>query len=179
MVIARENDTTFGVVNFKMHHIWAMRTGASHGAGNDPRYILSRTFESFPFPKGLMPDIRAEAYADHPHAQRIAAAARRLNELRENWLNPSDLVVRVPEVVPGYPDRILPKDEECAKELKKRTLTNLYNQRPAWLDNVHRELDAAVAAAYGWPADLSDDEILARLFELNQARAGRFPAAAA
>ena len=74
---------------------------------------------------------------------------------------------------------VWPKDEECAKELKKWTLTNLYNQRPAWLDNVHRELDAAVAAAYGWPADLSDDEILARLFELNQARAGRFPAAAA
>jgi len=67
---------------------------------------------------------------------------------------------------------ILPKDEEAARELKKRTLTNLYNQRPAWLDNLHRELDEAVAAAYGWPADLSDDEILARLFELNQERAG-------
>ena len=79
--------------------------------------------------------------------------------------------MRVPEVVPGYPDRILPNDEERAKELKKRTLTNLYNERPAWLDNIHRELDAAVAAAYGWPADLSDDEILQRLFELNQQRA--------
>jgi hypothetical protein len=44
--------------------------------------------------------------------------------------------------------------------------------RLAWLDNVHRELDEAVAAAYGWPADLSDDEILARLFELNRERAG-------
>ena len=73
--------------------------------------------------------------------------------------------------VPGYLDRILPRDEECAKELKKRTLTNLYNQRPAWLDNIHKELDAAVAAAYGWPADLSDDEILKRLFDLNQQRA--------
>jgi hypothetical protein len=107
-----------------------------------------------------------------PRAQRIAAASRRLNELREAWLNPPDLVVRVPEVVPGYPDRILPRDEEAAEELKKRTLTKLYNQRPAWLDHVHRELDEAVAAAYDWPADLSDDEILKRLFELNQARAG-------
>ena len=62
-------------------------------------------------------------------------AAKRLNELREVWLNPPDLVVRVAEVVPGYPDRILPKDEECATGLRKRTLTNLYNQRPAWLDH--------------------------------------------
>jgi hypothetical protein len=43
---------------------------------------------------------------------------------------------------------------------------------------VHEELDAAVAAAYGWPAELADEEILARLFELNQARAGRPRAAA-
>ena len=56
--------------------------------------------------------------------------------------------------------------------LKKRTLTNLYNARPTWLDNAHRKLDAAVFAAYGWPADLSDEEILARLLALNLARAG-------
>ena len=73
--------------------------------------------------------------------------------------------------MPGYPDRILPKDEDAAAVLKKRTLTNLYNERPAWLANAHRKLDAAVAAAYGWPADLSDDEILERLFALNQKRA--------
>ena len=70
-----------------------------------------------------------------------------------------------------YP-RLVPKDEACAKHLAKRTLTNLYNQRPAWLDNLHRRLDAAVAAAYGWLADLSEEEeILARLLELNLARA--------
>ena len=72
------------------------------------------TFETFPFPEGLTPDIPADAYADDPRAQRIAAAARRLNELREAWLNPPDLVERVPEVVPGYPDRLLPVDEERA-----------------------------------------------------------------
>jgi type II restriction/modification system DNA methylase subunit YeeA len=80
-------------------------------------------------------------------------------------------VTRVPEVVPGYPDRLLPVDDKAAAELKKRTLTNLYNQRPTWLANAHKALDEAVAAAYGWPADLSDDEILARLFALNQERA--------
>jgi len=56
-------------------------------------------------------------------------------------------------------------------EPKTRTLTNLYNERPAWLDNAHRDLDAAVAAAYGWPADLSEEEALARLLALNLERA--------
>ena len=64
-----------------------------------------------------------------------------------------------------------PRDAECAAKLAKRTLTNLYNERPAWLANAHAKLDAAVAAAYGWPANLSDDEILSRLLELNLARA--------
>ena len=71
-------------------------------------------------------------------------------------------------MVEGYPDRILPKDEAAAKELKKRTLTNLYNTRPAWLDHAHRALDEAVAEAYGWGDDyragtLTDDEILIKL----------------
>ena len=80
-------------------------------------------------------------------------------------------MTRVPEVVAGYPDRILPVDAKAAVELKKRTLTNLYNQRPAWLVNAHRALDEAVAAAYGWPAGLGDDDILARLLALNLERA--------
>ncbi|MCH7726670.1 MAG: class I SAM-dependent DNA methyltransferase [Planctomycetes bacterium] len=69
-----------------------------------------------------------------------------------------------------YP-RIVPKDDECAKELKKRTLTNLYNERPTWLDLAHKKLDQAVFASYGWPADLGDEQILERLLELNLARA--------
>ena len=78
-------------------------------------------------------------------------------------------VDRVPEIVPGYPDRLIPKPEHAA-ELKKRTLTNLYNQRPAWLVNAHRALDEAVAAAHGWPVDMSDYEILRRLLALNLER---------
>ena len=70
----------------------------------------------------------------------------------------------------GYPDRILPVNEAAAVELKKRTLTNLYNTRPAWLNNAHRTLDEAVAAAYGWEADISDDEVLSRLLKLNRER---------
>jgi hypothetical protein len=69
-----------------------------------------------------------------------------------------------------YP-RLVPKDAECAAKLKKRTLTNLYNERPAWLDLAHKKLDAAVAAAYGWPANLTDEQILENLLALNLARA--------
>lgn len=176
--IARDDDTTFGILHSTFHELWSLRMGTFLGVGNDPRYTPSTTFETFPFPEGLTPNIPAADYADDTRAIAIAAAAARLNEMRENWLNPADLVVREPEVVPGYPDRILPRDEAAAKELAKRTLTNLYNTRPAWLDNAHKALDEAVAEAYGWGDDwraglLTEDEILARLFRLNQERAAK------
>jgi type II restriction/modification system DNA methylase subunit YeeA len=125
----------------------------------------------FPFPDGLTPNIAAAEYAEDPRAMAIAAAARRLDELRQAWLNPPDLVERVPEVVPGFPDRILPVNEKAAAILRKRTLTNLYNERPAWLDHAHRELDAAVAAAYGWPVEVGEEEALGLLLDLNRERA--------
>ena len=170
--------------------------------GNDPRYTPTTTFETFPFPAGLTPADTAPLGGGRPRrggrrpprrprgrwprsrpapvaperraaALAIAEAAHRLNTLRENWLNPPEWVDRVPEVVPGYPDRIISRPE-FASEIKKRTLTNLYNARPAWLDHAHRALDTAVAAAYGWddysPA-MADDEILRRLLALNLARA--------
>ncbi len=67
--------------------------------------------------------------------------------------------------------RVVAKDTECEKLLKKRTLTNLYNKRPTWLDLAHRRLDEAVFAAYGWDPAISDDELLAKLLELNLERA--------
>jgi type II restriction/modification system DNA methylase subunit YeeA len=171
IAITRDDDTTFGVLHSRFHEIWALRLCTWLGVGNDPRYTPSTTFETFPFPEGLTPNIPAEQYADDPRAQKIAASARRLDQLRNNWLNPPDLVLHVAEVVEGYPDRILPKNEAAAPILKKRTLTNLYNERPAWLDNAHRGLDEAVAEAYGWKADMSDDEVLTRLLALNIERA--------
>jgi type II restriction/modification system DNA methylase subunit YeeA len=175
VVIARDDDTSFGILHSRFHELWSLRMGTFLGVGNDPRYTPSTTFETFPFPEGLTPNIPAADYAADPRAMAIAAAAARLNELRENWLNPADLVRREPEVVPGYPDRLLPIDDAAAKALAKRTLTNLYNARPAWLDHAHRALNEAVADAYGWGDDwraglLTDDEILARLFRLNQDR---------
>ncbi|MEI6415517.1 MAG: DNA methyltransferase, partial [Pseudomonadota bacterium] len=125
ITIPRSDNATFGVLHSRFHELWSL--GLCTSLEDRPRYTPTTTFETFPFPEGILhdpnPDTRFPA---------IAAAARRLNELRENWLNPPEWVERVPEVVPSYPDRILSKPGFEA-ELKKRTLTNLYNQRPAWL----------------------------------------------
>ena len=99
-----------------------------------------------------------------------ALEARRLVELRDRWLNPPEWVEWVDEPVPGYPKRPMPRDEDAAKALKKRTLTNLYNARPQWLADAHAALDAAVAAAYGWSVDIPDDEVLRELLALNGGR---------
>jgi hypothetical protein len=117
-------------------------------------------------------------------AIQIATAAKKLNDLREAWLNPREWTHNVPEVTPlgmsesPYPDRIEPKpgiSPDDLKALQKRTLTNLYNLRPQWLVMAHQQLDLAVAQAYGWSdycADTADEEILKRLLALNLARSG-------
>lgn len=170
VVIASDSDTIFGILHSRFHELWALKMCTFLGVGNDPRYTPTTCFDTFPFPTGLPPDLPASDYADNSHAQAIASAARRLVELRDNWLNPPEWISREPEVVPSYPDRILPINEAAAVELKKRTLTNLYNARPSWLNNAHRVLDEAVAAAYGWEADISDDDVLSRLLKLNRER---------
>lgn len=145
----------------------------------------------------------ADPYGEAAHRAAIAAAAKELNDLRERWLNPPEWTRTATLEFPGsvggpwarfidartvnaatgigtvrYP-RLEPRDDKAAAELKKRTLTNLYNERPAWLDHAHRKLDAAVAAAYGWPADLTDEQILAKLLALNLERAAAESAATA
>jgi type II restriction/modification system DNA methylase subunit YeeA len=170
IVIARDDDVTFGILHSRFHEMWSLRLGTS--LEDRPRYTPTTTFETFPFPEALAPSVSAEAYACDSHAQAIAQAAKRLDELRQSWLNPSDLVRRESEVVEGYPDRLLPIDAAAAKMLASRTLTNLYNQKPQWLIDSHRDLDAAVAAAYGWPADISEADALEELLALNLARSG-------
>lgn len=180
IAIARDDDTTFGILHSRFHEAWSLRLGTFLGVGNDPRYTPTTTFETFPFPEGLTPNIPAADYAADPRAIRIAAAARRLDELRRNWLNPPDLGSWQPEITPTaapgeaprkYPDRFVARDAEAAVKLKERTLTNLYNQRPQWLADAHAALDRAVAAAYGWPEDIGADEALAKLLALNLERA--------
>ncbi|MCA3003569.1 MAG: class I SAM-dependent DNA methyltransferase [Rhodocyclaceae bacterium] len=173
--IARDDDTSFGVLQSRIHELWSLANASMHGVGNDPTYNAKSCFENFPFPKGLTPNIKPEQYTN-PHAADIATAAKRLNELREAWLNPAEWVGVIPEVVAGYPDRIIPKPE-FAKAIKERTLTNLYNARQKgevqWLEDAHRTLDAAVAKAYGWDdytPEMPDEEILRRLLALNLER---------
>jgi len=143
-IFAREDDYFFAVLHSKLHELWALRMGTA--LEDRPRYTPTTTFETFPFPwpPGHEPQ-------GDPRVEAVAAAARALVEKRDRWLNP---------------------EGASEADLKKRTLTNLYNERPMWLDLAHQQLDRAVLDAYGWPHDLSDDEILQRLLDLNSARAG-------
>jgi hypothetical protein len=146
-VFARDDDYFFGVLQSRVHEVWSLAMCSWMGVGNDPSYSSTRTFETFPLPWSL----GTEPLID-PCYQAIAVAAHKLNVLREAWLNPPD----------------------CSQEsLRERTMTNLYNGRPAWLANAHAELDRAVLAAYGWPDEISDDEILERLLALNRQRSGQ------
>ncbi len=169
IVIARDDDTTFGILHSRFHEAWSLRKGSS--LEDRPRYTATTTFETFPFPEGLGPDVPATEYLTDPRAQAIASAARRLVELRDRWLNPLEWVEWVDEPVSGYPRQAVPRDGKAAKALKKRTLTNLYNARPQWLADSHARLDAAVAAAYRWPADIGDDAVLSELLSRNRSRA--------
>ena len=167
IVIARDDDTTFGILHSRFHETWSLRLGTSVGKGNDPRYTPTTTFETFPFPDGLSPDVPAAAYVADQRATDIADAASRLVELRERWLHPPEWIDWVDEPVPGYPKRPVTRDEAAAKQLRRRTLTHLYNARPQWLKDAHERLDAAVATAYGWKEDISDDDALRELLSRN------------
>ena len=173
-VIARSDDTTFGILHSRFHELWSIRMGTS--LEDRPRYTPTTTFETFPFPAGLTPrDTASSTPLKSKAAGRIAVAAQRLDALRANWLNPpewTDWVRTREEEAAGFPLRPVAKPGFDA-DLKKRTLTNLYNTRPDWLAHAHRELDAAVAAAYGWTdytPDMSDEDILRRLLALNLER---------
>ncbi len=156
IVFARDDDYFFGVLHSAIHERWSRRKGTQlREAESGCRYTPTTCFETFPFPplaggiaKTLDPasfsrDPKGSASPDRARAlrDRIAAAAAKLNELRENWLNPA-----APDGSPALTEA----------QLKKRTLTNLYNDRPAWLELAHLELDRAVLAAYGWPEDWAE-----------------------
>jgi hypothetical protein len=137
--IARDDDYTFGVLQSRVHELWARGTGTQlREAESGFRYTPTTCFETFPFPRPTNEEREA-----------IATATRELVRLRDGWLNPPGLDVGA---------------------LALRTLTNLYNERPAWLAHAHAALDRAVLTAYGWSDEISDAEVLAGLLELNQAR---------
>jgi type II restriction/modification system DNA methylase subunit YeeA len=142
IAFARDDDYFFGVLHSRPHELWALRMGTS--LEDRPRYTPTTCFETFPFP---WPP--GEEPPGDSRIEEIAEAASRLDELRRNWLN---------------------RDGASEAELKKRTLTNLYNARPTWLENAHERLDEAVFSAYGWPLDLTEEEVLQNLLALNLER---------
>jgi hypothetical protein len=202
ITIAREDDCTFGILSSRIHTIWALRWGGVHGDGVEggrPVYNVAACFETFPFPSGLTPVDSSQIGAQRTdggalipaglnpssrkHADAIARTAKRLTDLRDAWLNPPEWTEQVPEIVPlgmdrsPYPDRIVPITG-FEKDVAKRTLTNLYNERPAWLRKSHETLDTTAALAYGWSdysPQMADDEILRRLLMINRQRAEEEP----
>jgi len=195
IAFACADDLFFGILHSRFHELWALAQGTQlREKESGFRYTPTTCFETFPFPPGVLD---GQPQTDVHDA--IAKAAMELNELRENWLNPPEWTktetldfqgtvggpwdryidpatvedrgsFRVGTV--RYP-RIVPRDDESAAKLKKRTLTNLYNQRPAWLVACHARLDATVATAYGWPIDLTEEVIIEKLLDLNHAMAAR------
>ncbi|MGP8251104.1 MAG: class I SAM-dependent DNA methyltransferase [Terracidiphilus sp.] len=147
-VVGRSDDYFFGLLSSLAHEIWSRAQGTQvREVESGFRYTPNSCFDTFPFP---WPPGKEPSESGDPRIKAIADAARELVRLRDNWLNPPDI---------------------APEELKNRTLTNLYNKNPEWLVNTHRALDEAVFAAYGWPNDLSKEEILKRLLDLNRKRA--------
>ncbi len=170
VAVARDDDLTFGILHSRFHDNWSLRMCSYLGVGNDPRYTPSTTFETFPFPEGMSPNVDASAAMVDSRAVEIARAAIELNRARERWLNPKELTGEEVDADSGMPLVVKAVNEDAAKELKRRTLTRLYNEKPAWLIALHSNLDTAVSAAYGWSSDISDDDAVAELLALNLRR---------
>jgi hypothetical protein len=152
MLVCMATDDGFhlGVLSSRYHHVWAAITGGS--LEDRPRYTKSACFDPFPFPDTSEVDRRA-----------IAALADELDETRKIVLaEQPDLTLTGlynlrSRIAAGQPlDR--------AKEDERQ------RGRVDIIDDLHRRIDAAVARAYGWPADSADEAIVARLVALNAAR---------
>jgi hypothetical protein len=182
IVFARSDDYFFGVLHSRIHEIWSLSQGTQlRERESGFRYTPTSCFETFPFPAPSAEQVNL-----------IAEAAKQLDQLRKEWLNPAEWTreqnLEFPGSVAGpwssyvsdsdkrgigtvrYP-RLVPKDDEAAQQLAKRTLTNLYNEGPRWLALAHRNLDEAVFGAYGWEPSLPDADVLSRLLTLNLERA--------
>ncbi len=180
VVFARSDDYHYGVLHSRIHEVWARRLGTQvRERESGFRYTPSTCFETFPFPR---PNATQEVG--------IAQAARHLEGLRSNWLNPPswlrEEILQFPGSVDGpwslyvhepdatgigtvrYP-RLVAKDAHVF-DMAKRTLTRLYNERPTWLDLAHKALDEAVFDAYGWDPSMTDEQIQAALLKLNLER---------
>lgn len=145
-----------GVLSSRLHAAWALRAGGWLGIGNDPRYSKSRCFDPFPFPAGTDEQKRkigAIAEELDAHRKRVLAC--------HSHLTLTGLYNVLERLKSGAkPDDLDPKERRIFDDGLVLILKEL-----------HDRLDAAVAEAYGWPVDLPEEEVLARLVTLNKERA--------
>jgi hypothetical protein len=150
--IALEEAFFLGVLSSRIHVVWALAAGGRLGIGNDPRYNKTRCFEPFPFPDCS----EAQRAEIRKHAETLDADRKRQRQ-QYPGLTTTD-VYNVLEKV-----RSEEKLSESEMKVYDQGLVSALNQ-------THADLDAAVFDAYGWPADLSDDEIIERVVALNISR---------
>lgn len=153
IIIADDDAFVMGVLSSRAHEVWALATGSRMGVGNDPRYNKTRCFDPFAFP------VSSEA-----QVSRIRDLAEQLDahRKRQQALHPKLTLTDMYNVL----EKLRAGEELTAKDktIHQQGLVSVLRQ-------IHDDLDAAVCAAYGWPATLSDDEILERLVALNAQRA--------
>jgi hypothetical protein len=140
------------VLSSRIHVIWALRAGGWLGVGNDPRYSKSRCFDPFPFPdcdNSLKARIRAVAEELDAH--------RKARQADHSGLTMTQMYNVLEKLKAGAAPN--PEDER----IKDQGLVLI-------LKELHERLDALVFGAYGWPATLTDDEILERLVAFNKKR---------
>jgi hypothetical protein len=154
MLIAIALDDAFylGVLSSRVHSVWALAAGGILGVGATPRYNKSRCFDPFPFP--------AATLAQRAHIRELAEALdahRKRQQAQHPGLTLTDLYNVVEKLRAGQP--LTAKEQATHQQGLAAVVLSL-----------HQQLDAAVAAAYGWPADLPAPDLLARLVQLNHAR---------
>lgn len=150
--IAQDDAYVLGVLSSRFHCTWALEAGGRLGVGNDPRYNKSRCFETFPFPNAT--EVAKSAIRNIGEQLDAHRKARQAEH--------SDLTVT------GMYNVLQLLREGATLTEKDRQIHE--NGLVAVLREIHDELDRLVAAAYGWPADISDDDILVRLVHLNAVR---------
>lgn len=151
--IASEDGYVLGVLSSRVHVAWALAQGARLGVGHTPRYNKSRCFETFSFPD-----------ATESQKKRIRDLGERLDAHRKarQALHPDLTLTGVYNVLEKLRSEQPLTDTE--RDVHEKGLVTV-------LREIHDALDAAAADAYGWPADLPEAEILARLVALNAERA--------
>lgn len=151
--IASSDPFVLGVLSSRIHVAWALAAGGRLGFGNDPRYNKTRCFEPFPFPDA------AEAQRERLRflGEQLDAHRKRCQELHPR-LTLTEIYNVLAALRAGEPL------DPASQIVHDQGLVTV-------LRDIHDDIDRAVAEAYEWPVDLSDEEILFRVVDLNATRA--------